>query len=181
MSELNLAYSMDAGAKAKLKEQEIIVDEEQKPLDVASNISLEMNEGNLPSWIVSFGKKDKLHENLQERLAVFQEKLFQYVVNPEKIDIDDLQRTWNAWNLTKEKIVYQDDTEMQNYMQKVHLPRESVKNRYMEYQQQISQMKDEFKSATITEKSNARKRLIYTLKTKPNMDLQYPYLYTTEP
>lgn len=173
MSETNLTYSMDAGAKAKLKEQ--------KPIDISDNIPLETNEGNLPLWLVSFGKKDTLHKNLEERLAVFQEKLFQYVVNPEKIDIDDLQRTWNAWNLTKDKFAYQDDIEMQNYMQKVHLPREAVKERYMEYQQQISEMRDAFKNATITEKSNARKRLIHTLKTKPNMDLQYPYLYTTEP
>ena len=135
----------------------------------------------LPFWIVSFGKKETLEQESRDRLQSFQEKLFQYVVNPDKMDKDTLSRLWNAWTVTKEKYTHQDTLEVQNYMQKVHLPREAKKNEYTEYVNQLNQQWQDVQQATVTEKKEKIDRYLHLIQQKPNLEFSYSHVFTTEP
>lgn len=135
----------------------------------------------LPFWLVSFGAKEKLAQESRTMLRNFEEKLFQYISNPDKIDKEDLQRYWNAWEVTKEKYTYQDNLEIQNYMQKVHLPRQTRDTTYVEYKQQLTGQWQEMEGATVTEKKKQTKTYVTMLHKKPVSDLPYEHVYTTEP
>jgi hypothetical protein len=135
----------------------------------------------LPFLLVSMGAKEKIAHESRNMLNTFGNKLYQYMVNPNKLDKEDLQRQWNAWEVTKEKHTYQDNLEIQNYMQKVHLPRQTRDTNYIDYKQQLVNQHQEIEGATVTEKKKQIRTYATMLLTKPTMDLPFPDVYTTEP
>lgn len=139
-------------------------------------------------WLVSLGTKQKLENESYHMLEQFRDKLFQHIVNPDKVDKDTIERTLQAWKTTRDKLEYQDNKEMQQYMQKVHLPRQAFRTEYEEHKQALQQLWFNVQNATIMEKESKRKQFIsathtFASKYMSTFSEKVPYneVYTTEP
>lgn len=135
----------------------------------------------LSPWMVTFGEKEAIVKQSRDLLEQFGVKLFQHVVNPDKVDKESVERILHAWQTSKEKYTHEDDLQMQKYMQKVHAPRIAKANRYVEYKQTLSEVLQELESASITEKAGKKRHYLTLIAKKDTEPLAYPFLYTTEP
>jgi hypothetical protein len=111
----------------------------------------------------------------QQRLALeqFRMRLYQAMVNPDKVPTEDVALAWKAWEAT----VQHDETDcqqnIQRYLEHHHTERLTYETNYTNYKQDLSQAYQAFESSTLATHAKTRRAYVNKL-LKPAVLLQPP-------
>lgn len=125
-------------------------------------------------------KRRDADATLRAALTQFQTQLFQAMVSPDKAPIEDVSRSFQAWEATQEREEAECQTKIQRYLDTHHAQRLSYAEHYATYRQNLKEAQQENETATLANRLRVRRTLATRL-IKPGVLLQSPStVYTQE-
>jgi hypothetical protein len=112
-------------------------------------------------------------------LALFRTRLYEAMMAPNNIPLDDVMRTWQVWEATMVRDEIECQTKIQRYLEHPHSERLEHTNRYIDYKQYLQQTCQAYESATLGDQAKKRRDYV-TSAMKPIDLLKTPSsIYTT--
>lgn len=112
-------------------------------------------------------------------LALFRTRLYEAMMAPGNVPVEDVMRTWQVWEATMVRDEIDCQTKIQRYLEHPHSERLEHTNRYTEYKQFLQQTRQSYESATLGTQAKMRRDYV-TSAVKPEGLLKTPSsIYTT--
>lgn len=112
-------------------------------------------------------------EPVRAALENFRTRLYQAMVNPDKVPTEDVALAWKAWEATMMRNETDCDIRIQRYLENHHAERLTYDTNYTTYKQQLNEAQQAYASSTLANHLKTR-RAYLTKAIKPDVLLHPP-------